>query len=183
MISLSPSLSPPLSLFLSPSFFLSLSLSRAKPPIDRIFKLLNVLNKGRRRRTESIAIEKNKMQESYYVIAARMIKISCDNANNCTLGVMSCLGNFTCVLWVWKSNCSIPTVHPCILRNCGGITQSLAFIVWMLPIIMSWDDCLDDHDFVVHLVCLRNVESQIVKLSFVTWSLDLWHDLTCLLIL
>ena len=35
---------------------------------------------------------------TYYVIAARMIKISCDNANNCTLEVMSCLGNFTCVL-------------------------------------------------------------------------------------
>ena len=35
---------------------------------------------------------------------------------------MSCLGNFTYVLWVWQSNCSIPTVHPCILRNCGGIT-------------------------------------------------------------
>ena len=26
-------------------------------------------------------------------------------------------------------NCLIPTVHPCILRNCGGTTQLLAFIV------------------------------------------------------
>ena len=36
----------------------------------------------------------------YYVIVAKIIKIACANANNCTLEVMSCLGKFTCVLRV-----------------------------------------------------------------------------------
>ena len=75
---------------------------------------------------------------------------------------------------------NIPTVHPCILRKCGGNTQSLAFIVWVLHIINVLRRLLRWPRF-----CSVSglFASQIVKLSFVTWSLDLWHDLTCLQIL
>ena len=103
--------------------------------------------------------------QSYYVTVARMIKISCDNANNCTLEVMSWLGNFTCSMSVkiqlFNTYCSpMYTVQLWWNHTVASFHR--------LNVAYNNVDCLDDHDSVVHLVCLQNVESQIVKLSFIT---------------
>ena len=75
MLSFSPSLSPlspsfsfPFSLFLS----LSLSLSRSKPPLGRIFKLLNVANKDRRRKQ----VEHNRRGFSHGVTRSRVCLVT-----------------------------------------------------------------------------------------------------------
>ena len=53
-------------------------------------------------------------------------------------------------------------------RGVGGWVELYPIFLWIFGIVLTLQSPLGDHDSVVHLVCLRNVESQIVKLSFVT---------------